>query len=162
MKHIRYTWYVLRHKWFVFLECVRYGIPLAGIIHDWHKLLPCEWIPYTETFYGPYPYDKRPRDLVDAFDRAWLHHIHLAPHHWQHYILREDSGAVKVLEMPVRYRKEMIADWIGAGRALGKYNKRNRLEEVRNWYLSNTKNIQLAPSTRIWVEKELKIGNSHE
>lgn len=157
MPHLRYLSYVLRHKWFVLLECLHYRLPFAGVIHDWQKFTPNEWGPYVHTFYGPYAYDKRPRDLVDAFDRAWLHHQHYGPHHWQYYLLREDDGALKVLEMPIKYRKEMIADWIGAGRALGYYVKGDRLRETRGWYLKNRDKILLGEATRIWVEKELRI-----
>lgn len=32
--HLRYLWYVLRHKWFVFVECVRLGIPYGT--HHWY------------------------------------------------------------------------------------------------------------------------------
>ena len=145
LPHLRYLWYVLRHKFFVLLECLHYRIPFAGVIHDWQKFTPTEWGPYVRTFYGPYKYDQRPRDLVDAFDRAWLHHQHLGPHHWQHYILREDDGATKVLEMPHRYRKEMLADWIGAGRAYGN-------PDTAGWYAKNREKIRLDSDTRVALE----------
>lgn len=54
------------------------------------------------------------------------------------------------LPMPHRYRKEMLADWIGAGRALGKPN-------TWEWYNSNKRNIQLHPETREWVENQLSL-----
>lgn len=161
-KHLKYLKYIIAHKVYVGIECIRYRLPIAAITHDWQKLLPTEWSPYAQTFYGPYPYDQRPRDLVDSFDRAWAHHIHLGPHHWQYFVLIEDGGKQKVLEMPIRYRKEMIADWIGAGRALGKYQKGDRLAEVRGWYLANKDNMQLGASTRLWVEEELGITGEND
>lgn len=166
MDHLQYLMYCVRHKWYVFLECLHYRIPFAGVIHDWQKFTPTEWGPYVHTFYNPDGSKRSVRDatgdydptkLGERFDRAWLHHQHLGPHHWQHYILREDDGATKVLEMPLRYRKEMVADWIGAGRALGFYVKGDRLRETRGWYLKNKDKILLGEATRKWVEKELGV-----
>jgi hypothetical protein len=81
-----------------------------------------------------------------AFDRAWLHHQHANPHHWQHWVLREDSGAVKLLPMPEHFLREMVADWMGAGRAItGRW-------EAGEWYTKNHDVIQLEHRTRIRVE----------
>jgi hypothetical protein len=49
------------------------------------------------------------------------------------------------LEMPERYVREMVADWAGAGRALGK-------PDTRGWYEANKQNIILHPATRARVE----------
>ena len=166
MKHLRYAWYLAKHKWFVFVACCGLGIPLAGIIHDWSKFLPDEWLPYARSFYGPqYPKlldihgDERNRALDsghykeairEAFDLAWLKHQHRNPHHWQFWVLREDSGKTKVLEMPDRYRREMLADWRGAGRAMGKG------DDVRSWYRDHKGLMLLASETRAWIEEQLR------
>ena len=94
------------------------------------------------------------RPAVDAaFDRAWLHHQHANPHHWQHWVLREDSGAVKALPMPEHFVREMVADWMGAGRAItGKW-------EAAEWYTKNAGKMTLHPDTRARVESLLGIGN---
>lgn len=78
-------------------------------------------------------------EVEAAFDVAWVQHQHRNPHHWQHWVLREDDGATKLLPMPDRYVREMVADWAGAGRAItGKWDplpwyertKANRLLEM--------------------------------
>ena len=153
MKNWQYLKYLLRHKWFVFLACCRQGIPLAGIIHDWSKFLPDEWIGYTNYFYGGvrkhHRGEIRERTKVDdAFDVSWLLHQKRSPHHWQYWILHNDTGVTKILEMPDRYRREMLADWEGAGKAMGK-------SDLKTWYLKNALRISLAPETRRWVEKQL-------
>src|SRR5438445_12020655 len=111
MSHWRYLKYLVRHKWFVFVAGLRIGgIPFWRlVIHDWSKFLPCEWFPYARSFYGgPWPtlqeasvqcpgYSGPTKQSVRLdFDRAWLHHQHFNPHHWQHWVLREDPGYTKL------------------------------------------------------------------
>jgi len=154
-KHFRYFWYVLRHKWFVLQEGLKLGLPLwVLIIHDWQKFTPTEWRPYVLSFYGPWSYKERPKWLVDNFNQAWLHHIHYGPHHWQYWLLvyDDDKEDVERIEMSDRYRREMLADWRGAGRAItGKDN-------TRDWYIQRHDRFKkmLHPNTRQWIE--LKLG----
>jgi hypothetical protein len=142
--HLRYASYVARHKWFVFRAGLRTRAPLWRLlIHDWSKMTPAEWTPYVRSFYGK---QGRTPEVCAAFDAAWLHHQHRNPHHWQHWLLREDDGPTKALEMPESLIREMVADWMGAGRAItGKW-------EVEKWYAQNAAKIVLAPSTRLTVE----------
>jgi len=148
--NLRYLSYVVSHKWFVLLAGLKVGAPLWRlVIHDWSKLTPSEWRPYVLSFYGPWKYADRPPHVVAAFDRAWLHHQHVNPHHWQHWVLREDSGAVKRLEMPEHFAREMVADWMGAGRAItGRW-------ETAEWYAKNRDKIEMHPNTRVLVERLL-------
>jgi hypothetical protein len=164
----RYLSYMTRHRWFVFVAACKLGIPLRGLLHDLSKFRPDEYRPYSRYFYGR---PCKPRDewsgfaklyfpevverecleaVEEAFDRAWLAHQHRNAHHWQHHILREDDGGMKLLEMPLADRKEMLADWIGCGQALGK-------PDTRGWYLANRQNMLLAPGTRRWIEDALDV-----
>lgn len=219
-KHWQYLKYVLRHKWFVFLACLEYGLIWRGIKHDWTKFLPSEWFPYVNYFYGekqssPNKWEFRdgklarakevPNPVQDAFDRAWLFHQKRNSHHWQFWLLSPDNPrpnftwqgygdppvyptffadvrtGEKValvdessivewfkpsyptikrmiadldntpvpLKMSASGAKEMIADWRGAGKALGKPN-------TWQWYQANKDRIFLHPETREWVEAELE------
>jgi hypothetical protein len=161
--HLQYVRYVLRHKWFVLQEARKLGVPLLGILHDLSKLRPSEWVPYADYFYGDFP-ERWPADIqaqnpglrtktdvAQAFDEAWLKHQHANKHHWQHWVLREDSGAVKVLWMPDRYRREMLADWRGAGRAI------TGQDNTAEWYVKNRAQMQLHPDTREWIERMLNV-----
>lgn len=146
-KHLKYLSYVIRHKWFVFQQGRHLGVPLWQLItHDWQKFTPEEWTPYVLSFYGAWKYKERPEWLVAAFNSAWLHHQHYGPHHWQHWVLREDSGNTIALEMPEKFVREMVADWAGAGRAItGKI-------EIGTWYSNNREKMVLHPNTRQLVE----------
>ena len=154
--HWQYLKYVLRHKLYVFQMCRLFGLTWRGLVHDLSKFSPAEWGAYVWTFYGPWKYEDRPKKLVRDFDAAWLHHIHHNPHHWQHYVLLEDSGAVKPLDMPADCIWEMIADWWGAGRAInGKPADEqpwNRFDELKKWYLANRDKMQMHEHTRRRVE----------
>lgn len=159
--HINYLRYVLRHKWYVFLECCKAGIPLLGIIHDISKFFPAEWSPYVHTFYNKDGSFKNRRDesgyydpkgISERFDRAWLHHQHCNKHHWQHWYLVNDTDGEYCLEIPERYLKEMLCDWYGAGKA--KTGKDNTEE----WYSSNADKMKLHKRTRLWIERQLRKG----
>lgn len=81
-----------------------------------------------------------------AYDRAWLHHQHVNAHHWQHWLLRMDDGPTVALEMPAPLVLEMVADWMGAGRAItGRW-------DVREWYERNREIIVLHAETRRLVD----------
>ena len=157
--HLAYLKYVIRHKWFVFLACLRLKVPLwRAIIHDWTKFLPCEWSAYVRSFYNPDGTSNkakrvdRPIWLNQDFDDAWNHHQKANKHHWQYWVLVTDSDdpRLRPLEMPHTYIREMVADWIGAGRAItGKY-------EVAQWYEKNQHKMMLADGTRFVVERLLK------
>lgn len=153
--HLRYAWYLARHKWFVFLGGLRTKAPLWRlVIHDYTKLMPVEWFPYVDHFYGGNKDGRESRGSYEAadpregpkFNRAWLHHQHRNPHHWQHWCLARDDGSTSVLMMPDHFVREMVADWMGAGRAItGKW-------ETPKWYAANGHKMQLHPSTRERVE----------
>lgn len=159
-RHLAYLKYIVKHKWYVFLECYRAGIPWRGIIHDWHKFLPSEWFPYAYFFYNSDGSSRGVRDTTgyykptdtgnSAFDFAWLLHQKRARHHWQWWILPEDDGGIKILSMSDVSRREMLCDWHGAGRVWGKNN-------TCAWYSANKDNMQLHPDTREWIEHSLGV-----
>lgn len=157
--HLRYLRYVLLHKWYVLLG----GLQIHGwkpswiwrlLVHDLSKFRPSEWRPYVANFYGtPATQKSESQARLRAFDAAWLKHQHRNQHHWQHWILREDSGVTKVLVPPVALVDEMVADWLGAGTKILKYpNLDTLVAETIVWYLNNRERIQLRDVTRQRVE----------
>lgn len=222
----QYLKYLARHKWYVFVECCKVGIPIRGLLHDMSKFRPSEYRPYARYFYGTWmensnwhgdwrnviPYEDTQDGVEKAFDFAWLMHQKRNPHHWQYWLLVNDSSSREftigepgsgyelflcrnnrplaifdisilwkddiilpesgnndnaylyakeikdklnkfpaVFEMPLKYRKEMLADWRGAGRAI------NGRDETKEWYLKNKDNMILGTVTREWVEEQLGV-----
>lgn len=143
-KHLQYGAYVLRHKYFVAVECFKAGLIWRGLVHDLSKFLPQEWFPYVESFYGGYG-KNQPDHVKQTFDRAWLHHQKCNDHHWQWWVLPKDEGSLKPLPMGRQALLEMLCDWKGAGAAQG--NKGGWLE-VREWYEKNKDKMTLHPETR--------------
>lgn len=111
--------------------------------HDKSKTSSEEYEPYDNYFYGNKSYE-----VKKAFNYAWLHHIHNNPHHWQYWVLEQDDGPEKILEMPLEYIVEMVADWWSFSWKTG------NLYEIFDWYEKH-KNMKLGVSTRVMVEKIL-------
>ena len=118
MIYLKFLKSLLFHKWFVFLAGLKIGVsPWKLIIHDWHKFHPLEFPKYAKNFYGDYTSSPNDREQVSLeYAYAWLHHENLAPHHWGHWIPRTGKFAGKPFEMPEKYVREMVADWMGASK----------------------------------------------
>lgn len=147
MKSLRYFWYVVRHKAFVFYAGLKTGAPLWRLLlHDWSKFLPSEFRPYRDFFQTP-P-DKRTPEQHTAFNKAWKLHKERNDHHWEYwgFFINWAPEDQIWLEMPESVVREMVADWMGAGRAItGRW-------EVKEWYEKNRDIIQLHDATRLRVE----------
>ena len=105
-----------------------------------------EYEAYDEYFYGI-----RTKEVKDAFNYAWLHHIHSNPHHWQYWVLVNDDpeeGTV-ALDIPHKYVVEMICDWWS-------FSWRNgNLYEIFDWYDAHKAHMILSDNTRELVEEIL-------
>jgi len=144
--HLAYARYLFRHKWFVFVAGRELRVPVfRALVHDWSKFLPDEWVSYVHAFYrndGSPNYDER-RLAV-----AWNAHQKRNPHHWQYWILtweRCEQGDRELLEMPEVVVREMVADWLGAGRAQGK-------PDLVRWWAEHRTRIRLHGRTRDLVD----------
>lgn len=105
--------------------------------HDASKYSCHEYDAYCAYFYG-----KKTAEVKEQFDYAWLHHIHNNPHHWQYWLLKEDNGDLKALEMPYEYIIEMICDhWAFSWKA-------DNLYEIFDWYEKNRSKMILHKNTQ--------------
>lgn len=112
--------------------------------HDLSKFTDDEFVAYCDYFYG-----ERTEEVKKAFDYAWLLHQHRNPHHWQHWLLKQDDGTFKALEMPNKYVVEMVCDWWAFS------IKKQDYCEILNWYEKNKETMILAPTTKLYVAQIL-------
>ena len=147
--------YLMKHKWYVFFECCRLGMFWQGLIHDWSKFRPDEFVPYSLYFFG------RRQELMSAtegyfhetcndtaFDVAWLKHQHRNPHHWQYWVqfeLGATGNRMTLHRMPDKYVREMVCDWIGANKAQGFDGN------VRKWFERNRGRMLLDKESEMMI-----------
>lgn len=120
---------------------LKLDVPLEQLnIHDQSKFGLDEFPFYARNFFGD-------KGDPDGWARAWLHHIHANPHHWNHWLFADsftpkgstvEGGAVP---MPHKYIREMVADWMGAGFAYtGSW-------DMTKWLTENLPRIRLHSQT---------------
>lgn len=116
--------------------------------HDQSKWSGEEYGPYDIYFYG----GNKSAAVKEAFNRAWLHHIHQNPHHWQHWVLLEDDepDGYICIEMPLEYVYEMICDWWSFSWRGG------NLLEIFDWWHAH-EDMKLHGKTRAEVKRILGL-----
>ena len=106
---------VCKHKKYVFLASIEAGIPIRGLFHDMSKFSYAEFFNSAKYYNGKRsPIDEEKE--IKGYSYAWLHHRGRNRHHWEYWIDNLSSGG-EALKMPIIFIKEMICDWIGAGKA---------------------------------------------
>jgi hypothetical protein len=150
IKHWECLKYLAIHKYHVYVEGRKLRVGrLQLLIHDWSKILPSEWFAYANFFHsGNEKYKNK-----DTFNIAWNHHQKRNKHHWEYWVKIGFKGT-ECLPMPLKYIKEMVADWTGAGMAIHGRN------EVVEWYTENRNKMLLHQNTRIVVEHLLGVKNA--
>lgn len=155
---IEYDNYLTEHRTNVTrgLDWLRYNLPTIwdstsyftdiGWDHDSSKNTREEYEAYDNYFYG-----KRTKAVEEEFNKAWLHHIHNNPHHWQYWVLINDDPkeGMVALRMPHRYVLEMICDWWAFSWSKGD------LYEIFKWYDSHKSYMKLHNDTKELVEEIL-------
>ncbi len=148
---LRYLVYLFTHKWYVFLACCRLGIPWRGVKHDYTKFLPDEFFAYYRHFFADHTQAMPTAAAKLEFNCACVRHQRRNDHHWQYWLVPAVSSDVQVVEMSLGATKEMLADWLGAGRAC-------KQPDTRKWYIDNRYKIVIGPTTRAWIEAQLHVS----
>lgn len=131
------------------IACRMLGVPEEQTkIHDQSKYGEEEFKPYAKWFYSD---EKNPSE----FEKAWLHHIHHNPHHWQYWVvptrysLEGSTSRNGVLEMPGNYALEMVADWMGSNKTYkGSW-------DMTEWLEENMEHIIVHPNTAYFLREIL-------
>ena len=112
LKHLKT---IIRHKYYVAIECFKIGLYWQGLVHDLSKFTPIEFFISAKYFTGKSsPIDKE--RIEKGYSVAWLNHKAKNKHHF-HYWIDIDKGKCVACDMPDKYILEMACDFIGAGKA---------------------------------------------
>lgn len=140
-ENVKKAWDRLKSK----IECkgVHYwNIDIAVDEHDNSKLLEGEVQEYANWFYPDKPEE---RD-EDEFKKAWMHHVHNNPHHWEHWVGHSETG--DAYEMSFEYIIEMILDWQAMSYDLG--------GTIVEFYEFEKDRMILHPNTRKFIDDHIK------
>lgn len=116
MKFFGHLFLVIKHKWRVFINCTKCGLPIRGIIHDMSKFSPTEFFESVKYFQG----DRSPIGAcrrATGVSYAWLHHKGKNKHHIEYWLDPECS--VQPI-MPYKYAVECVCDKLAATRIYAK------------------------------------------
>jgi len=148
--HLAYAGGLIKHKLWVALGCRMTGASAwSALVHDWTKFLPSEWVPYVAHFRNDDGSKKRGAEESEGFQLAWLHHRRRNKHHWQYWVSVEDNGSIFPMDMPEKYVREMVADWVGAGMSYAGN------PDPREWYHANEYRMMMSKKTRALVKRIL-------
>lgn len=157
MKHLRYFKYVMKHKWFVFQAGLKTGAPIWRlIIHDYTKFSRAEWTPYANRFFGGRSGIEDKELDPNEFKLAWEHHWKHNPHHWEYWISNWERwivlpGPGLAQDMPDNFINEMIADWMGAGRAI------TGQKDIMPWFEKTYPKMNLSFNTKLRLIHRMKM-----
>lgn len=145
---LTYLALTLKHKFHVLRYGIRLGVPIVSlIVHDYTKLYPWNLYSYGRQFFGD-------QGDPEGFAYTWLHHQNRHRHHWEYWIMttghnRGGFGDGHVMDIPEKYVREMVADWLAASRT---YNGKDVTSlESWEWFTQNFERIQVSETTRIRI-----------
>ena len=145
---------ILTHKKYVLINCIKAGIPIRGILHDFSKFSPVEFIESVKYYQGDCSPIKKCKE-ENGYSKAWMHHRGRNPHHFEYWQDDFEKGG-KPIQMPYKDALEMVCDYIGAGMA---YAKDDFTYQCEYNYFKNrfTKESSIHPQTKMFVGTMLKI-----
>ena len=158
-QHKAYLTTVLKHKAYVFYAGLKLGgIPVWRLlVHDVSKFYPVEYFGYRANF-NPVDEAEKESNKKD-WDRAWGHHWQSNPHHWQYFTNEEQKASagglqtiVHTKEMPEVDVREMVADWMAAGRVYSKTGS----WDITDWFMANYPKMWLDDKTVPKLDRALK------
>lgn len=145
MKALKHFKTILTHKKYVFFFSRKLGIGWQGFWHDMSKFTPSEFFESVKYYTGT-------RSPIDAckedkgYSWAWQNHKGRNPHHYEFWQDDFDKGTTHI-DMPDKYVKEMICDYLAAGVT---YNKGNFTfgDEYDWWCMKNSNSLAMHDSQK--------------
>ena len=146
---------ILHHKTLVRRHCFKVGLYRQGIMHDWSKYSPVEFLAGVKYYQGGKRSPNFGEKEAIGYSRAWLHHKGRNKHHfeyWIDYTMKPEDG-LQGMKMPLRYVIEMFCDRVAASK---NYNGADYTDADAWNYYSNFKGEHVIhPETRALLENLL-------
>lgn len=135
--------YMVKHKYYVFKIGLKLRVPILQLlVHDLSKLYPSEIKWHIQRHN-----ERMGRTFYYKDNYAQLLHYKKNRHHWQAWLFLNDKGEIECIEIPNKYIRELLTDWIAA--SLSKNGK----NDLKEWYNKNKNIIKLHPNSRRKLEK---------
>ena len=120
---------ITHHKNMVRAGCFKVGLYRQGIMHDWSKYTPTEFLVGCKYYQGNMSPNNAER-ADKGYSTAWLHHKGRNKHHLEYWIDYSASdkghGGMTGMKMPLKYVVEMFIDRISASKNYQKENYTDR------------------------------------
>lgn len=157
MKALQHFKTITKHKITVGKLCFRIGLYKQGLLHDFSKYAPSEFMTGVHYYQGTMSPNSAERNAI-GYSTAWLHHKGRNKHHWEYWVDFTRSG-LKPAKMPTKYVLEMFCDRVAASMVYrGKdYDDSYPLQ----YYESGKHSYIMHPQTRALLEELLIYLKDH-
>ena len=148
MKFFKHLRVVLTHKFYVFCNACRMGIPWTGFIHDTSKFTPTEFLRSARYYLGNNSPTIKEREFNDGFSYVCVHHTGRNKHHWQYWI---DYGGKNMVVNRIPYKNsvEYVCDIIAASRV---YHPKNfKMQVVYDYFTKQMNRYVMHPATKEFI-----------
>lgn len=130
---------ILHHKKMVREGCFRVGLYRQGIMHDWSKYTPVEFLVGAKYYQG----DKSPNNIErqeKGYSGAWLHHKGRNKHHLEYWIdYSMKDGRMAGMRMPQNTWWKCLL----TGLARPKITKRSAIRIKARFYITKKAKITI-------------------
>lgn len=145
---LRHLNLVNKHRWFVFCNSIKLGIPLRGFLHDLSKYSPKEFITSAKYYKGTSSPVLEERKNNNMYSTVCVHHVKKNKHHFE-YRIDYYRGGLVLIAMPYKYALEYVADVIAASKA---YNGKNYSNEMPyNYFVARKEKYLMHNATKEFI-----------
>ena len=132
-KILRHFHLVNKHRFLVFIHCIRLGIPFQGIKHDLSKYSPYEFFNSAKYYKGSSTPINEQRRHDGVYSTIAIKHTRRNKHHYEYWVDIFLNNVVLKM-MPYKYALEYVADIIAASKA---YNHKTFTRNLPYDYFSS-------------------------
>ena len=155
MKFFKHLRVVMKHKFLVFGNACKMGIPWIGLIHDTSKFTPTEFLLSAKFYMGDDSPTIKEREFNDGFSYICVHHTGRNKHHWQYWIDYNGKNMV-INRIPYKHSVEYVCDIIAASRVY--HPKDFKVQVVYDYFTNHMQRYVMHPATKefiVWCVTEV-------